>query len=326
MFKVKSRAIASALVLCLIVLVASILGAQSQANIVQYSIVVNGDGSASWTITQVTGINSTTDTWNGFMQRALSLVAAAAVQAGREMAVDNSSFEMSTTNFQDSQSKTTEYLFTWLNFSIMQTASLTFGDVFRVNDFFGQLYGDGTLQIAYPSTYMVQSVLPSPNQRNDSQHVLEWLGSQFFVNGKPSVTLTLYSSTTGQPGGGTSNGASPDWQFYVLIGVIVAAAFSAFLAVFYLARRRRSKRGDLTEAVAPVYASVLESEEEKVLKIIRSHGGSMFQSAITEECSFSKAKTSQLLSALERKGVVLRYKKGRDKIVTLVEQVKGEKS
>jgi LPXTG-motif cell wall-anchored protein len=320
MFRMKSRAIASALVLCLIMLVTPICWAQSQANVVQYSIVVNGDGSASWTITQVTSINSTTDTWNGFMQRALSLVAAATVQTGREMAVDNSSFEMSTTNFQDSQSKTTEYLFTWVNFSIMQGAILMFGDVFRVNNFFGQLYGDGTLQVSYPPTYVVQSVSPSPNQRNDSQHVLEWLGTQFFVNGNPSITLTLSSSTTVQTGGST------DWQLYVLIGVSVTAAISALLAAFYLGRRRRSKTSHLAEVMTEANASVLESEEQKVQKIIRSHGGSMFQSAITEECRFSKAKTSQLLSALEQKGMVRRYKKGRDKIVTLVEPRKGEKS
>jgi uncharacterized membrane protein len=317
----KSRVIASALVLCLIVLVTSICGAQSQANVVQYSIVVNSDGSASWTITEVTSINSTTDTWNGFIQRALSVVAAVAVQTGREMAVDNGSFEMTTTNFQDSQSKTTDYLFTWLNFSILQGASLAFGDVFRVNNFFDQLYGDGTMQVAYPPTYVVQSVSPSPNQRSDSQHVLEWLGTQFFVDGNPYITLTLYSSPISDQTKGNT-----DWQLYVLIAVSVAAAFSVFLAGFYVVRRHKRKTSDLAEALALANASVLETEEQKVLKVIRSRGGSMFQSAITEICSFSKAKTSQLLSALERKGVVRRYKKGRDKIVTLVEQGKGEKS
>jgi uncharacterized membrane protein len=41
---------------------------------------------------------------------------------------------------------------------------------------------------------------------------------------------------------------------------------------------------------------------------------------IAEQCRFSKAKTSQLVAALEQKGVVRRYKKGRDKIVTLANQ------
>lgn len=303
------------LVLSFIVLMTPICGAQNQANAVQYSIMLNGDGSASWTITQVAGINSNTDTWSGFMLRTLSLVAAAAIQTGREMSVDNNSFEMSTTNFQDSQSKTTEYLFKWQNFSIMQGTGLTFGDVFLVNNFFGQLYGDGTLQIAYLPTYAVQSVSPSPNQRNDSQNTLEWLGTQFFENGKPSITLTLASLSI------TTN-----WQSYALIAVGVTAAFSALVGGFYAIRRRRGKRSDLSKAETFAQGGVLESEEQKALKVVKLHGGSVFQSAITEECRFSKAKTSQLLSAMEKKGMVRRYKKGRDKIVTLVEPTKGEKS
>ena len=66
------------------------------------------------------------------------------------------------------------------------------------------------------------------------------------------------------------------------------------------------------------------SEEDKVLKLLKSYGGSMRQSEITEQCRFSKAKTSQLLTALEKKGSITRYKSGRDKIVTLKERVKGE--
>jgi uncharacterized membrane protein len=71
---------------------------------------------------------------------------------------------------------------------------------------------------------------------------------------------------------------------------------------------------------------LIESDEEKIIKIIRSSGGKVRQSTITEQCRFSKAKTSQLLAALEQKGIITRYKKGRDKIVTLNERVKGEHS
>ena len=66
------------------------------------------------------------------------------------------------------------------------------------------------------------------------------------------------------------------------------------------------------------------SEEDKVLKLLKSFGGSMRQSEITEQSRFSKAKTSQLLAALEKKGSITRYKSGRDKIVTLKERVKSE--
>ena len=52
----------------------------------------------------------------------------------------------------------------------------------------------------------------------------------------------------------------------------------------------------------------------------------MRQSDITRLCRFSKAKTSQLLAALEKKGDITRYKKGRDKIVNLTKTGKGEKA
>jgi uncharacterized membrane protein len=67
----------------------------------------------------------------------------------------------------------------------------------------------------------------------------------------------------------------------------------------------------------------LERDEEKILKSLAANGGSQYQTQITELCRFSKAKTSQLLSVLEKKGMVTRYKKGRDKIVTLTEQGKS---
>jgi len=57
--------------------------------------------------------------------------------------------------------------------------------------------------------------------------------------------------------------------------------------------------------------------------VLRSNGGSAYQSTIIEQCKFSKSKTSELLSALEKKGTVRRYKKGRDKIVSLNEPAKS---
>ena len=56
---------------------------------------------------------------------------------------------------------------------------------------------------------------------------------------------------------------------------------------------------------------------QKIIKIIKSSGGTIRQSAITEQAKFSKAKASQLLAALEQKQIVTRVKKGRDKIVSL---------
>jgi uncharacterized membrane protein len=85
---------------------------------------------------------------------------------------------------------------------------------------------------------------------------------------------------------------------------------------------KRNKRKTKERPTAGTFAGTtyIESDEEKIIKIIRHSGGILNQTAIAEQCRFSKAKTSQLLATLEQKGVIKRFKKGRDKIVTLTEK------
>jgi uncharacterized membrane protein len=66
----------------------------------------------------------------------------------------------------------------------------------------------------------------------------------------------------------------------------------------------------------------VEDDEQKVTAMLQRTGGSTLQSNITREFGFSKAKTSQLLDPMEKKGTVTRQKKGREKIVTLKQQDK----
>ncbi|MFB3889222.1 MAG: hypothetical protein ACE14S_07000 [Candidatus Bathyarchaeia archaeon] len=306
----------STIILCFVLLgfllLAPLHTARAQTYI-RYRIQLNADGSASWVITQVSDLRGTVDTWDGFVQKVAALIDAAASQTQRQMSLDYNSLQLST-SVASNQSKTTEYLFTWLNFSVLQNGQLTLGDVFRVEGFFNRLYGDGALEVAYPSGYMVKSVFPSPDERVDAARTLEWLGTQLFASEQPSITLTATSPSPTPEQAGTGN----LWLVYVVIGVVSAVAAGS-LAVFLVVRRRKRRASELAEIVQ---SRTVESEEEKILKVIRGAGGSTFQSTITEQCRFSKAKTSQLLKALEHKGVVRRYKKGRDKIVTLVERSK----
>ena len=172
-------------------------------------------------------------------------------------------------------------------------------------------YGDGVLQITYPEAYAVSSVTPQPDERDDAVQTLKWLGTTFFINGAPEMVLVDKAQSGSW------------WQQYAVIVVIVAAG-ALFGGGAYMFRRRKSH----TSAAAKVTladAPLVESDEDKIVKLVRASGGKMRQSAITEQCRFSKAKTSQLLAVLEQKGVVTRYKRGRDKIVTLNERATGEK-
>ncbi len=51
----------------------------------------------------------------------------------------------------------------------------------------------------------------------------------------------------------------------------------------------------------------------------------MYQSAIGEQGGFSKSKASELMSAMESKGIVSRKKMGRGKLVTLVGKQEAKK-
>jgi uncharacterized membrane protein len=240
-----------------------------------------------------------------FQQRILDLADSAATASKREMGLDFYSMQIDTVI--SGESKTTEYVFTWVNFSLIQNQLITFGDVFRVEDFFVQLYGDSSLKITYPPTFTVKSVSPEPNERDNQTQTLGWFRTQDFVSGKPSIVLTSDNPA--------ENGTSGDWLRYLAIG-IVSVAVGVSIAGFLVFRKRKSNIKAATTASVTA-KSLVETDEDKIIKIIKSAGGTVRQSAITEETRFSKAKTSQLLTALEQKGVVTRVKKGRDKIVTL---------
>lgn len=295
------------LVSALLLLLAPVYEAYCQKYI-EYKIQVNGDGSADWTITRVSGIDTDIDVV-GFQERVVALVDAAAGETQREMAVDEDSLQMIDEITWETQSRKTVYAFTWQNFSIIEAGKITFGDVFGVTGFFEQLYGEGALQISYPSSCDVLSVSPRPDERDDSTQTLKWLGIDYFINAEHEIILLDKSQSA----------SSGDWQQYAVIGAGLAAATAALLAGFSVFRRRKAKtRASRTAASA--WVPRVESDEEKIIQILRSSGGSMRQSAVTERCRFSKAKTSQLLTALEQKGAIKRYKRGRDKIVTLIEK------
>ena len=281
-------------------------------NYVAYSIQINSDGSALWKITNFSDINATVDTFSEFQDKVSSVIASASSVTHRSMTLDENSLQINTAI--SPESKITEYSFLWQNFSDVQANQIVFGDVFQVNDFFGKLYGDDALQISYPSTFTVKSVTPTPYQRDDSEKTLDWARTQDLVNSETAIVLTQ----TPLNGNSSMNG----WQLYAIVVAVVAVGATLSLAGFYMRNRRKTSLE--TSIAKPAQPIELETEEGKILKLLKSSGGTMRQSDIVEQSRFSKAKTSQLLSVLEKQGIITRYKKGRDKIVNLTERVKGE--
>ncbi len=281
----------------------------SGQNYIEYKVQIDSDGSAVWMIMQFSSINGTVDTWEGFQEKILNAVDSATSQTHRSMIIDENSLQINT--IISSETKTTEYSFRWQNFSTISGEEILFGDVFELSKFFAQLYGDASLQVIYPSTYNIKSITPVPYERNDQAKTFRWSRTQDLANSNPNIILTKT-----QPSEIVN---SSEEQLYVVTGAVVTTASVVSLVGLY-AFKRRKKNGK--QQATLVGLPSIESEEEKVIKVLSASGGSMRQSAVTEQCRFSKAKTSQLLAALEIKGIVTRYKKGRDKIVILKERVK----
>jgi len=273
---------------------------------VEYNIRINNGSSATWILIQNVGVNSSIDTWQQFQSKVMSIVEKAQSETAREMSVEFESMSIS----RSGSYAVVEYSFNWLNFSEIENAKITIGDVFQAGNFFLQLYGDGEVNMTYPSGYIVETVSPQPYEQDDSRQTLIWVGTADFTN-DTNIVLEKEALTPGPMDALQQN---------AIIIVSLIAVVSGSLVVFYLFRYRQ-KRG--REAAAkPETPSVLEieSDEEKIVKLIRHSGGSLYQSTITDRCGFSKAKTSQILSILESKGIVHRHKKGRQKVVTLTDE------
>jgi len=275
-------------------------------NQIEYRIQIDSDGSAAWIIRTI-GTEVSVN-FSEFENRVTSLVETAEVETGRDMIAVRDSFWM-TLNYSGSYS-VVECGFYWKNFSKVEDTKIIIGDVFQSENFFLQLYGDGEVYITYPSQYIIQTVSPTPYERDDSHHALRWLGTNDFTNELPVIVLREKSVTPGFFETLQDNAI-------VIAGLLTAAAGSSI--GFYVFRRHRKKEKIVKVPELPTPLGI-ESAEEKIVKLLRSSGGSLYQSAIVDRCKFSKAKTSQLLAVLENKGIVSRYKKGRDKIVTLVEK------
>jgi uncharacterized membrane protein len=298
----------AAMILMVLLLVpyGTLLGASETG----YTIQIGNDGSTAWTVTQTLDINSSLETLETLQNRITLLVTASESTTGRAMSasVDSLTFTASGSYIE------AEYKFHWENFSKVEGQQIIVGDVFQVPDFFSQLYGDGVVYMSYPPKYVVVGpVKPQPSTQNDSIQSLSWLGTKDF-NGSTRIVLAERSATTGLLGS-----LEEDVVLIVILAVIAAGSLG-----FYVLRHNRKKKITSSETAELRSLPGMESDEEKAVKLIRSSGGSLHQSAITDQLGFSKAKTSQLLAVLEHQGVIRRYKKGRHKIVVLVEENKGE--
>jgi len=276
----------------------------------EYRIEIRDDGSATWIVVQTgMNINASLSTLEELQNKVALLVETARNETNRNMTADIDSVKSAFSGLN----VIVEYKFFWENFAKIENDKIMISDVFQVKDFFLRLYGDGEIYLTYPSQYVVETASPLPYERDDSIRMLKWLKTADFTERLPIIVLKKET-------------VSKDFlwliqQNSVVIASLILVTIGVFTSFYALKHRKRNVNNT---AETPLFADDLhiESDEEIIIKLLKSSGGKMYQSRVAGQCKFSKAKTSQLLSALENRGAVSRLKKGRDKIVFLVKENK----
>ena len=279
------------------------------ADYVEYNINIREDGSAFWTIIHVTDINSVVDSWEDFEHRLISTINNAKDRTGREMAPDFLSLEMSTQIHWETSSKTIEYIFRWENFSIIEESQISIGDVFT-EDFFSLLYGEGELILTYPSGYLLRSVSISPNEMDQSTNTLHWYRTQDFLAGTHNILFEV---------GVGSNGFL---NLFTLV-ILSSGGIGIMVITFLVFKQRRKQKEKLSRLEEFPSLQESESDQDKILRLLDSSGGNLKQSEVSAKLGFSRAKTSLLLSEMEKNSIVRRIKKGKTKIIFRVESKEG---
>ena len=288
------------------------VGALAVSDHIEYNIAISKDSSASWKIIQVTDIDSPIDSWEEFEQRLLSTIETARERTNREMTLDFTSLIMTTEIHWETSSKTTTYTFRWLNFGVIEQGQISFGDVFGAT-FFTSLYGDGELYVTYPADYGVSSVSFRPDEREDSTQLLHWYRTQDFLVGEQNISLEIISD-------GSDSNVNLNLFVVAVLGVGGLGVAVAGVLIF---KQRNGKREMQRKLDAPSLWQNAESDQDKILHLLQSSGGSLKQSEVSDKLRFSRAKTSLLLAEMEKNSLVRRYKKGKNKIIFSVENKEG---
>ncbi|WP_132058204.1 helix-turn-helix transcriptional regulator [Halorussus amylolyticus] len=232
--------------------------------------------------------------------------------------------------------------FTWTNFSSTDGDQLHLGDAFETESgtWLPELSDGQTLILEGPSNYFITR---APAGHNDNQ--IRYEGPREFDPDDFRVTFTLANPEPNTTPGDVNGGEFPNISGVpglVVLLLVVAGGAGAY------AWRRRDDR-DVTEVpdaavdTPPARPSAetdasadppdddadgaddetdveLLSDEERVLRLLRSNDGRMKQADIVNETNWSNAKVSQLLSKMDDSDDVNKLRIGRENLITLPDE------
>jgi predicted transcriptional regulator len=280
------------------------------------NIKVQEDGSATWTIENRFLLKTNDDLvifqqymlefdskkqmyLTNFTERTTSLVERAGVITSRSMKAENFQVTIDLVQAVSASYGIITYRYDWNGFAKVEENRLVIGDVFEGGFY---LFQGDALTIQYPKEYSVSATAPMPDDSKVAEQTLTWYGRRNFGAGEPTVILELKTVN--------ALDAAP-WYLPLTIASVLIAAILAGL--FFFRFNKRKGGSSLLKATL----DKMEGDEEKIINLLKSNKGKLYQSLIAKHCGFSTSKTSELLSAMENKGLISRKLKGREKIVTL---------
>lgn len=274
---------------------------QASPQFTYYKIALSPDGSAEWAVEYRypvregdeqlfrMAVDRLNETAAGYADRIRTIVAEASNLTGREMAVENFTVGVRLGETLSGSVAIITLKFKWVGFAIVtQDGEVRVGDVF-VGGLF--LLDGERLRIDYPAKMSLSEVGPPPDGLGPGY--VEWVGKRSFSDGEPRLILKPVETAK-----------SDGWAAGGLAVILAGTGASGAVAAFVLGKRlvkSPSGHGDV----------------QKVLEIIRKHGGSVPQSEIVRESGLPKSTVSAVLKYLENEGKVVRTRVGREKNVKL---------
>ena len=240
-----------------------------------------------------------------------SIVSRAGIATSRPMTASDFDVSVSEQDTATGKYGIVRYSFKWTHLAEVSGSSITLGDVF----FGGQYISNGdTFIVKVPAGYKVSGTTPEPDvQRKDE---LIWNGPRTFNSGEPGITFNKETS------------------WLMIAGILILLLGGG--ALIYLKKNRTASSNapgkpqkivevepeelESPEPLQPYVSadSILESDEDMIISMLKESGGAMMQSGIVKNSGFSKSKTSSLLNKMAEDGLIQRVKKGRENLVRLV--------
>jgi len=287
-----------------------------------YKIHMYADGSATWLIERRALLETENDVvaffeegssskFEEFKENVTSLVNEAWLRGiGRDMSATNFRMDAGIYYTAAGAYGVTKYYFDWIGFAEAKEDHIEMGDVFDGE--YVDLHQDDVLIIEYPTGYaIVGESMTTPDITKERNRTLVWYGPKDFGDREPRATFKKITSGIIE---------IIQQYFLAIISIIVLAGIGTSLWFFRLRRKEEKKVGEHLAKVA----IETEDEEEKIVTLLRTAGGRLPQSTITQQLGFSKSKTSKMLKNLENRGIVRREMIGkRRKRVILINEVEN---